>query len=170
MLTIALSHILIIGRCLLNFKDIYSSAKAFDWYLRRQIYWFLNSLVIILSAYLHGIEYSPKCLYKARILFCFVLVWYRTILVRMMTSSNGKKYPCYWPFVRGIHRSPVNYPHKGQWRGAFMFSLICAWTNGWVIIRDADYRRHNTHYDLLFNLLLCAIFIHKYGIYIHTYI
>ena len=31
----------------------------------------------------------------------------------------------YWPFVRGIHRSPVNSPHKGQWRGAFMFSLIC---------------------------------------------
>ena len=22
----------------------------------------------------------------------------------------------YWPFVRGIHRSPVNSPHKGQWR------------------------------------------------------
>ena len=32
----------------------------------------------------------------------------------------------YWPFVRGIHRSPVNSPHKGQWRGALMFSLICA--------------------------------------------
>ena len=24
-----------------------------------------------------------------------------------------------WPFVRGIHRSPVNSPHKGQWCGAF---------------------------------------------------
>ena len=29
-----------------------------------------------------------------------------------------------WPFVRGIHRSPVDSPHKGQWRGASMFSLI----------------------------------------------
>ena len=28
-------------------------------------------------------------------------------------------------FVRGIHRSPVNFPHKGQWRGALMLSLIC---------------------------------------------
>ena len=27
----------------------------------------------------------------------------------------------YWPFVQGIHRSPVNSPHKGQWRGALMF-------------------------------------------------
>ena len=37
-----------------------------------------------------------------------------------------KDFPRYWPFVRGIHRSPVNSPHKGQWRGALMFSLICA--------------------------------------------
>ena len=38
-----------------------------------------------------------------------------------------KHFPRYWLFVRGIHRSPVNSPHKGQWRGALMFSLICAW-------------------------------------------
>ena len=37
-------------------------------------------------------------------------------------------FPRYWPFVRGIRRSPVNSPHKGQWRGALMF-LICTWTN-----------------------------------------
>ena len=35
-----------------------------------------------------------------------------------------KHFPCYWPFVWGIHKSPVNSPHKGQWRGALMFSLI----------------------------------------------
>ena len=40
-----------------------------------------------------------------------------------------KHFPRYWPFVRGIHRSPVNSPHKGQWRGALMFSLIFAWIN-----------------------------------------
>ena len=37
-----------------------------------------------------------------------------------------KHFPRYWPFVRGIHRSPVNSPHKAQWRGALMLSLICA--------------------------------------------
>ena len=37
-----------------------------------------------------------------------------------------KHFPRYWPFVWGIHWSPVNSPHKGQWRGALMFSLICA--------------------------------------------
>ena len=37
-------------------------------------------------------------------------------------------FPCQLAFERGIHRSPVNSPHKGQWRGALMFCLICAWT------------------------------------------
>ena len=37
-----------------------------------------------------------------------------------------KHFPRYCPFVRGIHRWPVNSPHKAQWRGALMFSLICA--------------------------------------------
>ena len=62
---------------------------------------------------------------------------------------NWKFFLRYWPFVRGIHRSPVNFPHKGQWRGALMFSLICAWINGWVKNRDAgDLRRHHAHYDV----------------------
>ena len=48
-----------------------------------------------------------------------------------------------FPFLRGIHRSPVNSLHKGQWREALMFSLICAWINDWVSIREAgDLRRH----------------------------
>ena len=48
-----------------------------------------------------------------------------------------KHFPRSWPFVRGIHRSPVDSPHKGQWRGALMFSLICAWINGQVNNREA---------------------------------
>ena len=61
-----------------------------------------------------------------------------------------RHFPRYWPFVRGIHRSPVNSPHKGQWRGALMFSLICVRTNGWVNNRQAgDLRRYRTHYDVI---------------------
>ena len=60
-----------------------------------------------------------------------------------------KHFPRYWPFVQGIHRWPVNSPHKSQWHGALMFSLICAWINGWVNNRDAgDLRRHRAHYDV----------------------
>ena len=61
-----------------------------------------------------------------------------------------KYFPRYWPFVRGIHRSPVNSPHKGQWRGALMFSLICVWINGWVNNGEAgDLRRYRIHYDVI---------------------
>ena len=61
-----------------------------------------------------------------------------------------KHFSRYWPFVRGIHRSPVNSPHKGQWHGALMFSLICARINGWVNNREAgDLGRHHAHYDVI---------------------
>ena len=60
-----------------------------------------------------------------------------------------KHFPRNWPFVRGIHRSPVNSPHKGQWRGALMFSLICVWITGWVNNHQAgDLRRYRAHYDV----------------------
>ena len=50
----------------------------------------------------------------------------------------------------GGHRSPVNSPHKGQWRGALMFSLICAWINGQVNNHEAgDLRRLRAHYDVI---------------------
>ena len=58
-----------------------------------------------------------------------------------------KHFPRYWPFVRGIHRTPTT--NKGQWGGALMFSLICAWTNSWVNNRKTgDLRRHHAHYDV----------------------
>ena len=40
----------------------------------------------------------------------------------MMTSH----FPRYWHFVRGIHRSPMDSPHRDQWRRALMSSLISA--------------------------------------------
>ena len=44
---------------------------------------------------------------------------------------------------------PVNSPHKGQWRGALMLSLICAWINDWVNNHEAGYLRHHRgHYDV----------------------
>ena len=65
-----------------------------------------------------------------------------------------KHFPRNWPFVREIHRSPVNFPHKGQWRGALMFSLNYAWINDWVNNREAgDLRRQHGHYDVIVMLL-----------------
>ena len=51
--------------------------------------------------------------------------------------------------VAGNSPVPVNSTHKGQWCGALMFSLICAWINGWVNNGEAgDLRRHRAHYDV----------------------
>ena len=53
----------------------------------------------------------------------------------------------------GNSPAPVNSPHKGQWRGALMFSLICTWINGWVNNREAgDLRRYRNHYDVILML------------------
>ena len=76
---------------------------------------------------------------------------YSRIMMHMYHDDviKWKPFLRYWPFVRGIHRSPMDSPHKGQWRGALMFSLICAWTNGWTNNRDdGDLIRHHTHYDV----------------------
>ena len=71
----------------------------------------------------------------------------------LMTSwwrHQMETFPRYWPFVRGIHRSPVNSPHKGQRRGALMFSLICARINRWTNNRKAgDLRRCRSHCDVI---------------------
>ena len=69
----------------------------------------------------------------------------------------------YWPFVREIHRSTGNSPHKGQWRGALIFSLICAWLNGWTNNRDAgDLRRHRAPFDVIVVTYLLRIISTKW--------
>ena len=69
-----------------------------------------------------------------------------------------KHFRHYWPFVWGIHRSLVNTPHKAQWCGALVFSLICTWINGWENNGEAyDLTCHCAHYDVtvmgMFHLL-----------------
>ena len=73
-----------------------------------------------------------------------------------MTSPNGNIFRVTGPLGGGggggggeIHRSPMNSPHKGQWRGALMFSLIYAWTNVRVNNRNAgDLRSYRALYDV----------------------
>ena len=105
------------------------------------------------------------CMFKVRVTFCSVcyslseallsqftfLVWHTPCYPRsygcvvcwyMMTSSNGNIF-----HVTG--HLCGNFPHKGHWRGALMFSLICVWINNWVNNREAgDLRCYRTHYDV----------------------
>ena len=68
-------------------------------------------------------------------LSCKIWLWICKIAVSLTEKLKNNNYhddvikwkyfPRYWPFARGIHRWPVNSPHKVQWRGALMLSLIC---------------------------------------------
>ena len=60
---------------------------------------------------------------------------------------------------------PVNSPHKSQWRGALMFSLICVWINDWVNNRETgDLRRHRGHYDVNVMFLTWPLTISVYHV------
>ena len=73
----------------------------------------------------------------------------RELNVSMMTSWKMETFSALLAICAGNSRSPVKSPHKGQWRGTLMFSLICVWKNVWVNTWDAgDLRRHRTHYDV----------------------
>ena len=73
--------------------------------------------------------------------------------------------------VRGINWSPVNSSHKGQWRGALVFSLICTWTNGYANNQDpSNLRRHRSDYDItlmnqLMRLLVNRVMLHNKGLW-----
>ena len=58
-------------------------------------------------SHMHNPIYNMECIIHPQI-------WWRHQMAR------------YWPFAWGIHRSPANSPHKGQWRGDLVFSSICA--------------------------------------------
>ena len=79
---------------------------------------------------------------------------FETLQIMWHHSSHDDVIECkhlsrYWTFLREIHRSSVNSPRKGQWRGALMFSLICGWTNGWANHQDAaDLIHHRANYDV----------------------
>ena len=117
------------------------------WYIIFKLYWPLcESNKQWLECVIKASSWQAEMSYRFKFLSeeCDVIKW--------------KHFPRYWPFVQGIHRSPVNSPYRGQCRGALMFSLICAWINGWVNNRDAgNLRRHRANYDV--TLMIPSIWI-----------
>ena len=78
-------------------KDIYATVFTAIIIIRYRDIWELKMSLFLGN--LLGPAYLTPCLFNYD-----VIKW--------------KHFPRYWPFVRGIQRSPVNSPHKGQWRGA----------------------------------------------------
>ena len=94
-------------------------------------------------------------IYAIYLMYSGLLHWHSGI-IHHDDVIKWKHFPRYWPFVREIHRSPVNPPHKGQWRGALMLALNCTWINGWVNNRAVRNLRHyRVHYDV--TLMICHL-------------
>ena len=134
-----ISHIRIPG----NIK--HSLPKAIFAWCRLHI--FLSNMFMNQCWYMSGLKttvcWRKLCQYLAVIFYA--LFQYKDHLSMCHGDViKWKHFPRYWPFVRGIHRFPVNSPHKGQWREALMFSFICIWING----KADDLRRYRAHYDV----------------------
>ena len=114
------------------------------------------SVIFLLTA----IAVYRKLNVKIALRLSSICIMFSTCAVTHDDVTKWKKFPRYWLFVRGIHRSLVYSPLKGQWRGALMFLLICAWTNGWANSRGADdFRRHRAHYDVPVIQCVCIAYI-----------
>ena len=72
----------------------------------------------------------------------------RDTTIHMMTSSNGNMFRVTGPLRAEFTGHRWIPPHKSQWRGALIFSLICAWINGWNNRKAGDLRLHRAHYDV----------------------
>ena len=141
-----------ISCCTLHYVDMSSVILVFR--MAINLIWFdllwictydINLCILICATFL---EHLKKYMHFRRTNL-LTLRWMHETFTAQDDVIKWKHFPHYWPFVWGIHRSPVNSPHKGQWRGALMFSLICAWTISWGNNGDAsDLRRHHAHYDV----------------------
>ena len=113
--------------------------------------------LVLFQSYLIERDYSVIIMQKRHIFAdcCRLLPLERKSPDRQRSAWSGRdrspvEWGHYWPFVRGIRRSPVNSPTKASELGALMFSLICAWINRWVNNRKAsDLRRHRAHYAVI---------------------
>ena len=86
-----------------------------------------QSISVVLLIVYHMAYFKPKCIHMG-------LIWNRANWLQlslhspsqsqnsMMTSSNGDTFRVAGPLCG----------HKGQWRGALKFSVVCAWINVWV--------------------------------------
>ena len=74
-----------------------------------------------------------------------------------MMSSNGNIFRITGHLCREFPGPRWIFFHKGQWHGALMFSLICAWIYDWVNNRKAgDLRRYRAHHDNIVMKMMCT--------------
>ena len=82
--------------------------------------------------------------------FRLATLWHTLYVFFIFSWWRHQTFSALLAICAGNSPVPVNSPHKGQWSGALMFSLICTWIKGWVNNREAgDLRRHSANYDVI---------------------
>ena len=142
-----------------------SASNWFDnYYYPYVIYNWALTLTIVTSTLLYYFPYKLKTYFAVTSETkytgaTFITGFHKSIGQRHDDVIKWKLFSRNWPFVQGIPRSPGKSPHKGQWRGALMFSLICAQINGSVNnCETGDLRRHCAHFDVTVMIHRCDIY------------
>ena len=169
------------SKIFLSWRNIQSQAACTFWkhelapllWLRPLLIWSKNVFKVIMAAKLYFIVLVPCSvrfvLYSHMFIYC--PGWCRsTTLMYFLTNCRLKTVTSWWRHQMETFsallaicegNSPVPgelAPHKGQWRGALMFSMICVWINGCVNNREAgDLRRYRAHYDVI---VMCCLSPH----------
>ena len=133
---------------LVSWEKIDCVMVEIDWTLRNMTrrYW---ELIVFAGLFVCTWPWPPTCPWLGD-----GTLWWQSIRYCSPTAHEDvikwKHFLHYWPFVRGIHQSPVDSPHKGQWHGALVFSLTSTWTNGLANTQDTgDSKHHRAHYDVI---------------------
>ena len=130
----------IISFCVMSYSK-YHIISFLSYEKKSRIPFTISCVDHVMSKSHHIMSYNTHWCYPSSLLI-LIFVYHDDVI-------KWKHFPRYWSFMRGIHRSPWNSPHKGQWRGALMFSLIYTRINGWVNNSEAgDLRRHRAHYNV----------------------
>ena len=104
--------------------------------------WYLSDYLLI-GTLQCGFNICHVAVLKYRKQMCLVKQLIKSLACRFPHDDvfKWKHFQCYWPFVRGIQRSPVGGFPLTKVSDAEL--LICSGTNGWANNRDADeLRRH----------------------------
>ena len=125
-------------RCLCCFPDLISF-YLFIYFLQNHSLWYVLILIkyqLRLFAPRYRVDYFG---YPFPRLWRFTKMWYQYLIIKLELCNTSKfniydinskifftferlhddvikwkHFPCYWPFVRGIHRSPVNSHTKAS--------------------------------------------------------
>ena len=111
------------------------------------------------------------------LIILFICMMYVSMLWRSCACHDDvikwKHFPRYWPFLRRIHRSPVNSPHKGQWRGTLMFfylnlnKQLSKQSRGWWFETQSGslWRQCNVICTCIFVIILTRVFLESFNIF-----